>query len=107
MGIYFMYSTWSISSSVDDTRINVLMIFLCLVTMGVGDVILTYSPQTELTVSWWALSLLMVWSTSMMCSIFLPKLVKAAKKSSSAGSEMSSTSASSHTPTKNSINTIA
>jgi len=92
MGIYFMYSTWGISSSVDDTRINILMIFLCLVTLGVSDVIVSYTNQSELAVSWWALSLIIVWSLSMMCSIFIPKLIKHTKSSS--GNEMSSTSTS-------------
>jgi len=74
---------------VDDTRINILMIFLCLVTLSLSDIIISYTiDQNELAVSWWGLSLIIVWSLSMMCSIFIPKLIKATKSSS--GKESSS-----------------
>jgi len=87
LGVYAMYSTWKISSSVDDTRINILMIFLCLVTLAVSDVIWSYngadSPNKEDADSWWALSLICIWEICMMCSVFIPKLIKASKSSSS------------------------
>lgn len=108
MGIYFMYSTWGISSSVDDTRINVLMIFLCLVTLGVGDVIVAYSDGSELSVSWWGLATTIVWTLSMMCSIFVPKLVKSSKKSSSSNNtatDLSSVSSTSQSK-KNTSSTL-
>jgi len=83
LGVYLIYSTWGISSSVDDTRINVLMIFVCLVALAVSDVIVGYSFQDDKSYTWWAISLIMIWSLTMMCSIFLPKLVKAAKSTGS------------------------
>jgi len=82
LGVYLIYSTWGISSSVDDTRINVLMIFVCLVALAVSDVIVGYSIQDDTAYTWWAISLIMIWSITMMCSIFVPKLVKATKSES-------------------------
>jgi len=76
LGIFSMYSTWRISSSVDDTRINILMIFLCLVTLAVADVVWSYngpdSVNKEDADSWWALSLITIWELCMMCSVFIP-----------------------------------
>jgi len=50
-----------ISSRVDDTRINVLTIFICLVELGISDVIIGYSDQSDVSFSWWAMGLIMIW----------------------------------------------
>jgi len=87
MGVYSMYSTWKISSSVDDTRINILMIFLSLVTLAVDGVIWGFTgalpSNAEESDSWWALTIITIWEVCMMCSVFIPKLVKLSKQSSS------------------------
>jgi len=79
LGIYSLYTTWRISSAVDDTRINILMIFLCLVALILSGVIWYYSGKKEDSDSWWALSLITFWGLSMMCSVFIPKFVKSKK----------------------------
>jgi len=91
LGVYIIYSTWKISSSVDDTRINILTFFICLVTLIVANVVWSYSPQGEDADSWWAISVIMVWGLCMICSVFIPKLVKAAKESTSSGEKSTKT----------------
>jgi len=99
MGIYSMYSTWKISSSVDDTRINILMIFLCLVALAVSGVVWGYSGHKENSDSWWSLSLILIWAVCMMCSVFIPKFVKARKESSSSSISDKTTKSVTHTST--------
>jgi uncharacterized membrane protein YgdD (TMEM256/DUF423 family) len=82
-GVYALYSTWGISSTVDDTRVNVIAIFLCLIALAVGDVVITYSAEDDKAFSWWAITLIMIWSLSMLCSVFLPRLIKIASRSTS------------------------
>jgi len=82
LGIYSLYSTWKISSSVDDTRINILMIFICVVVLIVTGVVWGYSNQGEDADVWWALAVITIWGVCMMCSVFIPKLVKSKKSSS-------------------------
>jgi len=83
LGIYSLYTTWKISSAVDDTRINILMIFLCLVALTLSGVIWGYTGNREESDSWWALSLITIWGLAMMCSVFIPKLAKVKKTASS------------------------
>jgi len=94
LGVYSMYSTWKISSTVDDTRINILMIFICLVSLGVAGVIWGYSPSDagkDDADAWWALSLITIWGICMVLSVFIPKFIKL-RKSSSMNSSSTSTS---------------
>jgi len=100
LGVYAMYSTWGISSSVDDTRVNVLVIFMCLITLGVTDTVVVFSDQSEIAYSWWAISLIAMWSFSMMLSVIVPRMIKSLSKKSS--SESRSTRPSGSTNTKNS-----
>jgi len=98
LGVYAMYSTWGISSSVDDTRVNVLVIFMCLITLGVTDTVVVFSDQSEIAYSWWAISLIAMWSFSMMLSVIVPRMIKSLSKKSSS----ESTRPSGSTNTKNS-----
>jgi len=99
MGVYSIYSTWGISSTVDDTRVNVITIFVCLVALGVGDVVVVDSPLTDESYCWWAITLIIIWSFSILCSLFLPRIIKIATKSSSGRTTTPSHAASSSTVT--------
>jgi len=70
-----MYSTWGISSSVDDVRVNIFVIFLCVSLIIVADFT---SPTVAVDSgwSWWGIGVMILWSLSMMCSIYIPKFIK-------------------------------
>jgi len=85
LGIYAMYSTWGISSSVDDVRVNIFVIFLCVSLIIVADFT---SPTVAVDSgwSWWGIGVMILWSLSMMCSIYIPKVIKVYSGSSSSQS---------------------
>jgi len=76
-----MFSTWNISSTVDDTRVNVIIIFTCIITAIIGDITMISNVHSDSDWAWWTFAILTVWSSGMATSVFIPKIVKATQKS--------------------------